>query len=336
MVTYIVRRLGQAVFLLFLLSIMFFLLVHFQPGGPCASQQIGCIQAQHLDQPIANQYVIWVSNTVRGNFGLTVGGQPVSQEIAQKLPPTIVLIGTAVVLQQLIALPLGVLAAVRPYSLYDSVLTVLSYIALSIPSFALGLVFLNVFALKVGWFPLGRNEDVSLPLLMSADWWSALLHSPRLIVGDLARHLFLPVTVFTMSGIAVDSRFMRSAMLQVMHQEYIRTATAKGLRRRRVIFKHAFRNALLPVLTNFGLYLPALIGGTVVVEMVFNWGGLGYAFGAAVGGGQFIGSGQGGDFAFLQGTLLLSAVLVLLVNLLVDLAYVWLDPRIRYDAAEGG
>jgi peptide/nickel transport system permease protein len=155
-------------------------------------------------------------------------------------------------------------------------------------------------------------------------------------VGDLARHLFLPVLVLTLSGIAVDSRFMRASMLQVLHQDYIRTARAKGLRRRAVILKHAFRNALLPVLTNFGLYVSSLIGGVVVVEMVFQWEGLGSAFGAAVGvdsssGGLAIGTGNG-DFPFIQATLMLATLTVVLANLLVDLAYVWLDPRIRLES----
>jgi peptide/nickel transport system permease protein len=144
------------------------------------------------------------------------------------------------------------------------------------------------------------------------------------------------VLVLTLAGIAVDSRFMRSSMLQVLHQDYIRTARAKGLASRVVIFKHAFRNALLPVLTNFGLYLPALLGGAVVVEKVFTWGGLGYAFGAALGRGGFASGSFGqADFAFIQAVLMLSAGLVLVINLLADLAYAWLDPRIRYDGTVG-
>jgi peptide/nickel transport system permease protein len=188
---------------------------------------------------------------------------------------------------------------------------------------------------QVKWFPVGGNEDVALPLLLSGDWWSMLLHDPGYILGDLVRHLALPVIVLTATGIAFDSRFMRASMLGALHQDYVRTARAKGLSGRSVIFKHAFRNALLPVLTNFGLYVPTLIGGVVVVEYVFSWGGLGYAFATALGNsGLFVEQG-GSDFPFLEGTLLLAALVVLLVNLLVDLAYVWLDPRIRY-GGDGG
>jgi peptide/nickel transport system permease protein len=171
---------------------------------------------------------------------------------------------------------------------------------------------------------------VALPLLFSGEWWSLLVHDPGYVLGDLVRHLALPVIVLTTAGIAYDSRFMRAAMLGALHQEYVRTARAKGLARRRVVFKHAFRNALLPVLTNFGLYVPTLIGGVVVVEFVFTWGGLGYAFADAVGLTEF--NSTGGDFPFIEACLLLGSLAVLVANLLVDIAYVWLDPRIRFDA----
>jgi peptide/nickel transport system permease protein len=328
--TYIIRRLLQALVLMLILSIVFFVMVRFQPGGPCPNGNIGCVQAQHLDEPITSQYFRWLVRTVHLDFGTTVDGQPVSQVIAQKLPQTILLVGIALVFQQLIALPLGILAAIRQYSFFDQGLTFVSYVALSIPSFVLGIVLLNVLSLHLGWFPTARYEDVAAPFLFTTDWWSALIGDPGYILGDLARHLFLPVLVLTASGIAVDSRFMRASMLQVLHQDYIRTARAKGLRRRSVILKHAFRNALLPVLTNFGLYVPSLIGGVIVVEYVFSWGGLGYAFGSAAGNSSFDMSGAG-DFPFLQATLMLGTVVVLVANLVVDLAYVWLDPRIRFE-----
>lgn len=338
MTGYIVQRIVQAVFLLFLLSIMFFMLVHTQPSGPCsAARNAGCFQIQHLDQPIANQYAWWLGQMLHGNFGLTTSGEPVARQIAQDLPPTIILIGVAVVIQQLIAIPLGMLAAIRPYSIFDQALTFGSYTALSIPSFLLGTLLLYVVAGHWHVLPVGRNEDAALPLLLSHDWWIALLHQPALILGDLAKHLFLPVVVLIVTGIAMDSRYMRAAMLQVLGQDYIRTARAKGANRRLVIFKHAFRNALLPVLTNFALYLPTLIGGVVVVEQVFSWGGIGFDFATAAGRGAFaIYNSQGSDFAFLEAVLMLSAVVVLAVNLLTDLAYVWLDPRIRFDRGDSG
>jgi peptide/nickel transport system permease protein len=241
-------------------------------------------------------------------------------------------------LQQLLALPLGVLAALRPYTLYDGVLTFISYVFLSIPAFFLALILIYIFPAQLGWFSVAHSESPLLPVIGTGDWWHALLSDPGFVLGDLAQHLVLPAFVLMSTGVAIDSRFMRAAMLQVLHQDYIRTAKAKGLPRRTVIFKHAFRNALLPIITNIGLYLPALIGGVVVVETVFTWGGLGSMFGEAIG---VRGLGPGGftagaDFAILQTLLLFSALAVLLANLLADVAYAWLDPRIRYEAGVEG
>lgn len=331
MAAYIARRLIQAVVTLFILTLVFFLLLRLSPGAGCASVTLGCTELLHLDQPIANQYLFWLGDILHGNFGTSATGEPIGTMILQKLPPTLLLVGVSFVLQQVIALPLGILAALRPYSLPDQVLTFLSYVALSLPAFLIGFFLIFLFAVHWNLLPVGHYEDVSAPLLLSSDWLSALRSDPGFILGDLLQHLILPAFTLTIGGIAVDSRFMRAAMLQVLHQEYIRTARAKGLPRRTVIFKHAFRNALLPIITNIGLYLPAFIGGVVVVESVFTWGGLGYAFSQAVGVGGFGGFGgnYGGDLPTLQALVMLSAAAVTIANLMADLSYAWLDPRIR-------
>jgi peptide/nickel transport system permease protein len=335
--TYIIRRLIQTVFLIFLLSIIFFLLV--RAGGQVSNcGTFGCELQQHLDQPITTQYLYFVGNLFHGNFGIESGGTPVATEILQKLPPTILLVTVSFVFQQLIALPLGVLAALRPYTLFDGILTFISYVFLSIPAFFLALLLIYLFPVHFGWFSVAHYESPLVPPIGTGDWFSALGSDPGFVLGDLAQHLVLPVFVLTATGIAIDSRFMRAAMLQVLHQEYIRTAHAKGLPRRTVLFKHAFRNALLPIVTNIGLYLPALIGGVVVVETVFTWGGIGSLFGSAIGASGLSGAGftPGADYPLLQALLLLSALAVLLANLLADIAYAWLDPRIRYDAGNEG
>jgi peptide/nickel transport system permease protein len=316
---YIARRLIQSIITLFVLTLIFFLLLRLHPGGSCALSSIGCTELLRLDQPIANQYLFWLSDILHGNFGVSATGDPIGAMILQKLPPTIELVGVSFVIQQLIALPLGILAALRPYSLPDQILTLLSYVALSLPAFLIGFVLIFLFAVHWQWLPVAHYEDVSAPLLLSSDWFSALRSDPGFILGDLTLHLILPAFTLVIGGIAVDSRFMRAAMLQVLHQEYIRTARAKGLPRRTVIFKHAFRNALLPIITNIGLYLPAFIGGVVVVESVFTWGGLGYAFSQAV----------NGDIPTLEALVMLSATAVVIANLIADLSYAWLDPRIR-------
>jgi peptide/nickel transport system permease protein len=329
MTVYIIRRLLQTVVMMIILSVLFFLLVRFQPSSACSYTAYGCQEMLNLDEPVTSQYLAYVGNLLHGNFGSSSGsfvgglsaGQPIGTEIANRLPPTIILVGVSFLLQQLIALPLGMLAALRQYSAYDQGLTFLSYIFLSTPAFVLGTVCLYVFAFLLGWLPLGHNEDLALPFVGTGDWFSMLRQDPGLMLGDLVRHLILPAFVLMVTGIAVDSRFMRGAMLQVLHQDYIRTATAKGLPRRRIIFKHAFRNALLPIVTNIGLYLPSLIGGVVVVESVFTFGGVGQLFALAT-----------HDFATLQALLVLSALTVLLANLLADIAYALLDPRIRFDS----
>jgi peptide/nickel transport system permease protein len=318
MAVYIVRRLIQTVFMLFVLSILFFLLVRYQPTSGCAAQ-LGCQELLKLDEPITTQYITYVTNMLHANPGVSTSGTPVATLIAQRLPATIILIGTGLVLQQLIALPLGILGAVRQYSRYDQILTFISYLLLSMPAGVLGTLCIFFLAQLLGWFPQGGSDDLSLDPVGSSGWFAAMGHDPGFVLGDLLRHLVLPACVLAASGIAIDSRFMRSAMLQVLHQDYIRTATAKGVPRHLVIFKHAFRNALLPIITNLGLYLPALIGGAILVDGVFSYGGLAYLFGG------------NNDFPTMQSVLLLCAVTALLGNLLADVGYAALDPRIRYD-----
>ncbi len=331
--TYIVRRLLQAVFILFGLSIVFFVILHITPGGPCAAfegqsakgeaQAHACILRLGLDKPLIVQYFSQMGLYAHGDLGTSVtAGSSVASVIAQKLPSTILLIGLAYTLQQMIALPLGIFAALKQYTFFDQVFTVLSYIGLSMPVFWLGLVLIFFFAVKLNWLPAGRVEDVTIPVFWSHEWFVQLGQNPGLLLGDLAKHLIMPVFVLMIVGIAVDSRFMRGSMLEVIRQDYIRTAKAKGLSRRAVIFKHAFRNALLPIITNIGLFLPTLLGGAVIDETIFSWGGLGY---------QYITAITEQDYPIIQALSMVSALAVLIANLLTDLAYAWVDPRIRFD-----
>jgi peptide/nickel transport system permease protein len=304
------------------LSVVFFLLQRFQPPVVCGYGDQACISRFNLDDPLADQYVSWVWATLHGNFGYSLDGQPVSVVLQQKLPPTVELVGCSFVLQQCLAIPLGVMAATRQYSRFDMTFSGAAYIALSFPGFVLGLLLMYVFCVRLQLLPVGHYESVENPLLLSSAWFSALASDPESLLLDLFRHLILPAFVLTVTGIAVDSRFTRAAMLQVLHQDYMRTARANGLTRKRIIFKHAFRNALPAVITNMALYLPTLTGSVIVVERVFTWGGLGYAFNAGLG---------SGDFPLVQAMLLMMSGLVLVANLLADLAYAWLDPRVVYD-----
>lgn len=330
--TYILRRLLQAVFILVGLSVVFFVILHITPGGPCAAfegggisaaaKQQACVTRLGLDRPLAAQYFSQMGVYLHGDLGQSVSGDSVSAVIAQKLPATVLLMGSSYVIQQMIALPLGVFTALKQYTFFDQAFTFLSYVGLSMPTFWLGLILIFVFAVQFNVLPAGRVEDVTIPVFWTHDWFVMLQQQPGLLLGDLVRHLLLPMTVLMVTGIAGDSRFMRSSMLEVIRQDYIRTARAKGLSPRVVIFKHAFRNALLPIITNIGLYLPALLGGAIITETVFSWGGLGWYYITAI---------TSSDYPVIQALSMIGALAVLLANLLTDLAYAWVDPRIRYD-----
>lgn len=332
MATYIVRRLIQFVFILFGLSIVFFLILHLTPGGPCAALQQGgakgeaqfriCIEKYGLNKPLVVQYALWIGGYLHGDFGQTLGGLSVASEFQEFLPVTILLATVSYALQLMIAIPLGIFSALKQYSFFDSVFTFVSYVGLSTPTFWLGLVLLYVFAVHWPIFPAGRVNSPTLPLFWTPGWFDALKADPGYVLGDLAQHLVLPAFTLMFIGIATDSRFMRASMLDVINQDYIRTAKAKGLKRRTVIFKHAFRNAVLPIVTNVALFLPALVGGFVITETVFSYTGIGYTF---------ITSLQASDYAFVQAFLMLSALAVLVANLLADIVYALVDPRIRYD-----
>ncbi len=337
--TYIIRRLIQAFFILIGLTIVFFLILHLTPGGPCAAlgesgglqgaaREKACVLRLGLDKPLVVQYFNLMGQYVHGNLGNSQqGGIPVLSLIGQRLPATVLLMASSYILQQMIALPLGVFAALRQYTFFDQFFTFLSYVGLSMPTFWLGLILIFTFSVHFQWLPSGRIESTTIgntliPVFWTGDWFTLLAHQPGLVLGDLAKHLVMPMMVLMVTGIAADSRFMRASMLEVIRQDYIRTARAKGLSRRAVIFKHAFRNALLPIITNIGLYLPALIGGAVITETIFSWGGIGYTFIQAV---------TNQDYPVVQGISMIIALAVLLANLLTDLTYAWVDPRIRYD-----
>jgi peptide/nickel transport system permease protein len=330
--TYIVRRILQAILILFGLSIVFFLILHLTPGGPCqafegqgfaaAAKEQACTHRLGLDQPFVVQYFKLMGTYSHGDLGTSIWGTPVNSEVTASLPATILLIGSSYLIQQMIALPLGVFAALRQYTFFDQLFTFVSYVGLAMPTFWLGLLLVFTFAVHFQWFPPGRVEDLTMPLFWTGPWFDLLRHDPGLVLGDLVRHLTLPMVTLIVVGIAVDSRFMRSSMLEVIRQDYIRTAKAKGLAPRVVIFKHAFRNALLPIITNVGLYLPALLGGAVITETIFTWNGLGYLY---------IHSINVNDYPTIQALSMIGALAVLMSNLLTDLTYAWVDPRIRYD-----
>jgi len=278
----------------------------------------------HLNESVPQQYLGWLSATVHLDFGESTDGLPVFDNIVSRIPATLLLSGVSYIIAQCIGLPLGIFAALRRYSFFDSLFTVVSYVGISLPSFWLGAVFITFIAVNLGWLPTGKIvQDVSnIPDFNGPGYWDYFFHHFWHAASDLGTSLVLPASVLAILTIAGDSRFMRASMLEVINQDYIRTARAKGLSPRTVVLKHALRNALMPIVTNVALALPQLIGGAIITETIFAWPGIGQLFSHALG---------NQDYPTLQALLLISALGVLLGNLLGDIVYSLVDPRIKYN-----
>ena len=333
-VGYAVRRFLQLIPTLFLITVLLFFGMQAVPGGPMQAFAFNIHESQAardaiihrwgLDQPLGIQYIKWLTSMMTGDWQTSFfRNRPVRTVIGSVLPATLLLMTTAFIIQELIALPAGILAALRRYSLFDQVVTLFSYVGYSMPTFWLGLMLLLIFAVEFRIAPVAGVIDIRLtgaPFLTPEynTWFS---HNVLVGIVDVAHHIILPAITIAIVGIAGDSRFMRSSMLDTIHQDYVRTARAKGLPERTVVLKHALRNALLPVITNVAYQLPALFSGAVVTESIFSWPGMGQLFFESLT--QF-------DYPLLMGILFVSAVLVLIFNLLADLAYAIADPRISY------
>jgi len=291
-----------------------FALLHLAPGGPLSqfaitpgmsAEALARIAHQMgLDRPLPIQYLDWAGHLLSGDWGRSYRDQqPVLAVIASHLWATLELMVSSTLLAMLVGTWVGVLGAVRPYSVADYLATIGAMVGLSIPTFWFGLIMIYVFSVWLGWLPSGD---------MYASGDGTLL--------DYLRHLVLPCLVLTLVTVATWSRYMRAAMLDVTGQDYIRTARAKGVGRRAVLVRHAMRNAMLPMITIAGLQLPTLLGGALVTETVFTWPGMGRLFLDSIG---------YRDYPVVMGILMFSALLVLAGNLAADLLYVVADPRIR-------
>lgn len=347
MSTYITRRLIQTVGLVFLLSIILFALVNLAPGGPLAGQgqsrhidpeKVDLFKRQFgLDKPLPTQYLIWLVGNdwmrvdtdgdgvldgygtrrgiLRGDFGFSFRTrQPVLIEIGDRLPNTIYLMTITMLVAVLIAVPIGIISAIRQYSAFDITVTTFSFAGQAIPEFWLGLILILVF---YAWL---KNPLTGEPLLPAGGMTS--VYSAGFDLRDRVVHLILPVATGALGWIAWYSRFLRSSMLEVIHQDYMRTARAKGLPGWLVIYKHALRNALVPLVTLLALDLPYIFGGAVFVEIIFAWPGMGRLYYQAA---------LQRDYPVLMAILIIGATFIILSNLLADLVYGYLDPRIRFE-----
>lgn len=321
MIRYILRRLVISLPILFGITIITFGVIHLTPGGftsvhmdmnPNVSpDSIAKLQELYgLDQPLPVQYVKWVSRLISLDFGRSFLDQsPVIHKIGQRLPATLLLSGLSMLFIFMLAIPVGVYSAMHHNSRQDRVITVLTFVGYSVPTFWLALLCMLLFGVVLGWLPISGirsvNHDFMGPM---GQFW------------DYVSHLILPVFISAFGGLASISRYTRSNMLEVVRQDYIRTARAKGLPRSRVYYVHALKNALLPIITIIGLALPGLIGGSFIFETIFSWPGMGrLAYESAL---SF-------DYPTIMGIAVIGAVLVLLGNILADVLYASVDPRIR-------
>lgn len=308
---YLLRRVAATVAVLWGVSVAVFALIHLVPGDPVrlalgtrydAATYAALRHRAGLDRPLLAQYVHWLGGALHGDLGVSFRSEdPVSTVIGERLPATASLAVAAIVVALGIAVPLGLLSALRPQSVFDRAGTVLSQVGISVPDFWLGILAILVLAGSLGWFPAGGY----VPLTEDPARWFDHLVLPALTVG-------------VVSG-AVLTRFVRAAALEVLNEDHVRTARAKGLPEWTILRRHVLRNAAVPVLTVIGIQLAYLLSGVVVVEIVFSWNGLGQLALQAV---------QSRDYPVLQGAVLLFALVFLVVNLVVDLLYAVLDPRI--------
>jgi peptide/nickel transport system permease protein len=322
MVQYIAKRLLFMAPLLVGITIICFGVMHLAPGSPTdmqtqmnprasAEAQARLRAMYDLDKPLYQQYLIWVKKLAVLDLGqsFSTDHRPVADKIFERLPITILINVLSLILILAIAIPIGVLSAVRQNSLFDKLTSVFVFIGFAMPTFWLALLLMILFGVQLGWLPISGIRSLNYEYLPAgAAFW------------DLVKHLILPVTLSAFGGLAGLSRYMRSNMLEVIRQDYITTARAKGLSERAVIYKHALRNALLPVITILGLSIPGLIGGSVIFETIFAIPGMGQLFYMSV---------MSRDYPVVMGILFIGAVLTLLGNLIADVSYAVADPRIR-------
>jgi peptide/nickel transport system permease protein len=315
MIKYILRRLLVSIPVLFGVTLIAYFIMTLAPGdavdmliSPGLSPQDIALkrQALGLDEPVLVQYAKWLHELTHGNLGYSfTNRRPVTERIGERIGPTLILTFSSLLLSYLIAIPIGVLSAVRQYSFLDYASTIFSFLGISVPSFFFGLLMIYFFALKMDLFPTGGMQTIGAPFSLP----------------DRLAHLVLPAIVLSLQNTGVIMRYTRSGMLEVIHQDYIRTARAKGLGERLIIYRHALRNALIPVITLAGVQLPFLLGGAIITEQIYNWPGMGRLAVEAI---------NQRDYPTIMGINMLAAVMVIAGNLFADVMYGVVDPRIRH------
>ncbi len=323
---HILKRLAQAIPLTWGILTITFFISHLAPGDPMDMylepqrqrqvdpEVIELLRKKYgLDQPIHVQYVTWLKNVAQGDFGESFRHRrPVKDMLVEAVPYTLQLTFLAIVLDALFGISLGIISAVKQYSKLDKTVTIGSLIIYAMPSFWLALMLIMVFSVNLGWFPTSQTRSMN---------YEDLTFIGKML--DRAWHLVLPVFVMGIAGAAGTARYMRSRLLEVLNEEYITAARARGFREKTVIMKHALRNAMIPIVTIYGMSLPFLLGGATIIETIFAWPGMGRLTVGAVG---------GRDYPIIMATVMIAAILTVLGNLLADITYAAVDPRVSYDA----
>jgi len=311
-IRFLFQRIASGALVIVFASALTFFFVNLAPGGPSsimrfdvtAEQREALIKRMGLDKPVVERYADWAAGAIRGDLGTSLlSDEPVTQRIGERLPNTLTLAGAALLVSLAIGIPMGLIQALRRGSALDHFLSLYSAVGLAVPVFWLGIVLILIFAVSLGWLPSAGVTGISEDTLV-----------------ERLRHLALPTVALATTTLPTIVRFMRSAALEVLHEDYIRTAASKGLAPRVVVTRHALRNALIPVVSAVGALVPRLLGGTVVTESVFSWPGMGrLALEAA----------QGRDYPLITGITVVVAGIAVATTLLVDLAYTRIDPRLR-------
>jgi peptide/nickel transport system permease protein len=322
MIRFIAGRLLQAIPLLIVISMLTFGIIEIAPGdatqmyvdperGADPEYLAQVRLSLGLDEPVYVRYVSWLGRTLQGDLGYSFRTRrPVSQEIGDRLPNTLLLSGSALLLSFIVAVPIGVISALKRYTVVDYVISTLALVGISVPIFWTALLVLQIFSFQLNLFPASGMQSVR-------EQYTGID-----AVLNVVHHMILPTLVLSLAQIASWSRYQRSALLDVLDQDYMRTAQSKGLRPRRVIIIHALRNAVIPMITLIGLSLPGIVTGAYITETIFSWPGIGRLGVTAVG---------GRDYPVIMAVTMLSALLIVFGNLFADVAYAWADPRIRYD-----
>jgi peptide/nickel transport system permease protein len=322
MAVFLLRRILGAIPLLLFVSVTVYALLHAAPGGPTgAYMRRGSMNAADLaaleeklglNDPLPIQYGKWLGRVLQGDLGMAVTTKrPVAVEILDRLPNTLTLMAVAWAVTLLIAIPVGILSAIRQYSKFDHAVTTLTFIGQSIPIVWFGLMLLLVFYMKL------ENPFSGEPLLPAG---GVQTMGAPFSLGDRVKHLILPVTMLAAGWVAWYSRFLRASMLETIHQDYVRTARAKGLSEHLVVLRHGFRNAAIPLVTLMALDVPFLFTGALFTEVMFAWPGMGRLFYSAA---------ERRDYGLLMAIIMITSALIILANILADMIYAWLDPRIR-------